>query len=250
MRFTLILLTLLFLLPACRKSKGVSQCFMGKGKTKQSRVELTSDFHGIRAGDKIDLVLLQDTILAQPYIKISGYENLMNNISADVDANGILEIKDNATCNWVRNLQLRTRVEVYFSSLDFMEINGFCKLIIEKPLKFNELQLEITSAADMDLNLSGVYFILDHRGLGEITVSGNTDVGVFSLYNVAGVDARNMLTDWGFVYSYSNADVWIKTLKGLGTYLHESGNLYYLQEPWDHLAYIRKGEGKRIYIKG
>lgn len=248
MRFPLLVFALVLIAFSACKKNNPPDCFKSVGEQASLDRALPA-FSGIVVGDKVDLVLITDTQITENTVRISGGQHVLNKMKTEVSQDGILKITDENTCNWVRNLQTRIRVEVRCKPVNYIEINGFAALITPDSLIYDRLDIEYTSAADLDLQFKGVYLVLNHRGAGEILMSGNTDVSVFTLYNIAGIDARNLHSDWAFVYSYSTADTWVRPLKGLGTHIFESGNVLYTLEPWEHLEYIREGKGERRFVQ-
>jgi|GEM_PF-2035984 len=230
------------------KNQNPPDCLKSVGKYHQISKALP-DFSGIVVGDKIDLVLVTDPNITENTITLSGGENVLPKIKIEITADGFLKIADLNTCNWVRNLQTRITAEVRCKPVAYLELNGFSKLITPDSLKYDRLDIEFTSAADLNLLLSGKYLVMNHRGVGEVQMQGRTDISVFTLYNVAGLDARNLHSDWSFVYSYSTADTWVRPLKGLGTHIFELGNVFYTREPWEHLEYVREGKGERKFVE-
>lgn len=243
----LIFFVLILAFSACKKDNP-PDCFKSVGEL-ASIDRALPDFSGIVVGDKVDLVLITEPGITENSVRISGGKHLLNKMKTEVSQDGILKITDENTCNWVRNLQTRIRVEVRCKPVNYLEINGFAALITPDSLIYDRLDIEFTSSADLDLRLNGVYLKFNHRGAGEIAMTGKTDVSVFTLYNIAGVDARTLHSDWAFVYSYSTADTWVRPLKGLGTHIFESGNVFYTLEPWEHLEYIREGKGERRFVQ-
>src|SRR5437868_14955643 len=89
---------------SCKK-KG---CFDSEGKVIMVTRNIAA-FHQVELIDNINLILTQDTV---EQIKIEAGENLQPNISTDVQ-NGILTIRNNTACNWIRKLS--ETINVYLS---------------------------------------------------------------------------------------------------------------------------------------
>lgn len=219
-------------------------CFRGKGK-ESTQTRLLDTFHSMVVSDKLDIVLHQDS--TQPYkCTLSGGSNLFPGIQTRV-VDGVLHIEDTNTCDWVRDLQNRTRIDLWISDLNRIEMHGMSKLLTPKRIHLSDVELDFISSADQDWDLETNQLILNHSGVGEITVKGKAAVYVLTQYFVAGADARHLQSDYVFVYSYSTADAWVQPVKGLGAFIYNSGNIYHVSTPWKQIAYEKKGLGERVY---
>jgi hypothetical protein len=240
----LLLLQLLFLSCQSEPSAG---CLRGIG-SEQSETRQLQPFHTLIVSDKIDVVLHQDS--TQNFrCMLTGGENLLTGIRTDVK-DGILRIEDGNTCNWVRNLQNRTRLDLWVSDLSRIELNGMSKLQTPQRIRLGDVQVDFISSADQNWNLDLNQLILNHSGVGEIQLEGHAAVYVLTLYFVAGADARHLESDFAFVYSYSTADAWVQPVKGLGVFIYDQGNVYFTREPWEQIVYEKKGNGERVYRPG
>lgn len=229
---------------SCGGPLAPGDCLKGRGR-EDSVERQVEDFRKIYVTDKIDLYLHQD-VTRKNQVRISGGENLIGKIRTEI-REGVLHISDENSCNFVRDLQARSRVDVWIDTLTMLEMHGMSSIYTPEKIKFQDFQIDFLSSRNSDIQLDVNVLILNHSGVGELGLSGNAAVYTVTLYNVAGADARNLVTDWAFVYSYSTADVWLKPMKGFGCYLYEAGNAYYTQEPWYLLTYVREGKGERLY---
>lgn len=231
------------LLTACKKDRSAG-CLKSVGSQTENLRKLLP-FSAIRVTDKIDVVLHQDSTRDFTAI-LSGGKNLLPGIITRVE-NDTLYIEDGNTCNWVRNLQNRTRIDLYIRDLTKIEMHGLSTLGMEKRIFLGDVQIDFISSANQEWNVWTNKLTLNHSGIGDIKISGRSAVYVLTMYFVSGADARDMVADYAFVYSYTTANAWVQPVKGLGAFIYNTGNIYYTREPWEHIVFEKNGPGERIY---
>jgi hypothetical protein len=242
----MLLLFALSILWAC-KQENPPDCFKSVGAEKTITRNL-QPFESLSISDKVDVYLHQDSS-KNFRVMITGGKNILPKIQTEVK-NGILYIEDINTCQWVRDLSTRTRLDVYVNDLKKIELNGFSTLNMEKTIRLQDVEINHISSADQKWNFQANELILNHSGVGDVEIEGRAAVYVVTLYFVAGADARKFKTDYAYVYSYSTADAWVQPVKGMGAFIYDAGNVYFVQEPWKQLVFVRQGTGDRIFKVG
>lgn len=232
-----------FILSACRKEESAG-CFKSVGSQTEVLRKL-QPFSALHITDKIDVVLHQDSTRDFTAI-LSGGKNLLPGIITRVK-DDTLYIDDGNSCNWVRDMQNRTRIDLYIRDLSKIEMHGLSTLGMEKRIYLGDVQVDFISSANQEWDLWTNKLTLNHSGIGDIKISGRSAVYVLTMYFVSGADARNMVADYAFVYSYTTANAWVQPIKGLGVFIYDTGNVYYTREPWEHIVFEKNGPGERIY---
>lgn len=238
-----ICLLCLGILNSCKKDSP-PDCFKSVG-AKKTITRSVEAFHALYLNDKIDVYLHQDS--SKDFrIMLTGGKNILPKIRTEVK-NGTLYLEDENTCQWVRDLSNRTRLDVWIKDLDNIELHGLSTMNMEKQIRLYDTEVNFFSSADQNWNIYLNELTLNHRGVGDIVISGRAAVYIPTLYFVAGADARKMEADFAFVYSYTTAEAWVQPVKGLGVFIYDTGNVYYTREPWKHIVFEKNGPGERVY---
>lgn len=157
----IILITLLCALLIGCDSADAPDCFRTEGPMVEVEIAVAS-FERIVVEDDINLVISQG--LQQRVVVRTG-ENLLPEVEATVD-DGVLRLKDNNGCNWVRDYGVTT-VEV--ATPELLEIRNSSSFDVRSQgvLAFDDLQLiSNTTPGPQDILKSGDFYLqLDCRRL-------------------------------------------------------------------------------------
>ncbi len=113
----LIFLLPLFLFSCAKENQG--DCFKSYGD-EITETRMIPEFNAIYTGDKIDIVYRQSTAF---YVEVSFGENIIHHIKTEV-VDGVLNLSNNARCNWVRDLSKKPEVVVYAPGFSLLENRG------------------------------------------------------------------------------------------------------------------------------
>ena len=239
-----ILFLSLLILPAlfsCQKELG--DCFKSRGSHATESKSLTP-FTSVIVYDKIDLIILKDSINAE-HADLDGWKIIIPNISFDVQ-DGVLSIHDNTTCDFVRDLNDRTTVTVYFKQLLNLEVHDNASAASGKRLYLDSLVVKNHGVNDisLDMKMQGTLTTFQYSA-NNITLKGSAPVFVTVMEDVSGMDASRFRGDFTYVFQDSPRDCYVNPLKELGGQITYSGNVYYNTVPWK-LSIEKKGSGNCI----
>jgi hypothetical protein len=111
--FTLFLTLMMF--ASCKKE----QCF-GEAGAEVTAPRTAAAFHEIDVYNNVDVVLTQDTVES---ITVAAPQHLEPNITTRIE-NGILILKNEATCTWLRKASEKAIVYVHLKKLDKINYAG------------------------------------------------------------------------------------------------------------------------------
>jgi len=150
----LIIIFSVLCFPGC-DSEDAGDCFQKSGEIVQQEIEVP-DFSEIMVYDKIKLFIEQG---AEQKVIIESGENLMNEITAEVEE-GLLVLKNENACNLVRDYGI-TKIYVTTPNLEYLRHAGNLPLESVGTLKFENLWLvSENQALDPEIYTNGD-FILD-----------------------------------------------------------------------------------------
>ncbi len=234
--FGFLLLVILF--SSC--SKEIADCFKNRGSFTQDKRAL-SGFTQIVVNDKIDLILIKDS-LNDEFAMVEGWRNLLPEISLTV-SNGVLNISDNNTCNFVRDLNNRTTVKVHFKQLLQLDVHDDATASSGQRLYLDSLVITNHGVNDLQLDmvLKGTLTTFQ-KSANNIILRGHAPVFVTVTNDVSSMDASAFTGDYTYVFQDSPRDCFVNPVKVLGGTISYSGNVYYYTIP-KQISIIRKSSG-------
>ena len=229
------LLISLFLLSftSCEKP---SDCIETSGNEITKEITVTP-FTKINVQRGIEVVLTQ---AANYSVQIKTGENLINDVQANVIDN-TLYLKDNTTCNWVREFG---QTVVYISAPNIEEIysktdknissNGiltypFLRLIsVDK----NGDGIDGAGTGDFYLTLNNNELTVINNNLSRYFISGATQQANFNFYNGDGrIDAQNLTAQNIFIYHRGSNDMILKPIQSITGKILSTGNAILTNTP-------------------
>lgn len=222
-RYKLFILSM-FVFAACKKE----HC-MGEAGATVSATRAISGFHQLDVYDNIDVILTQDTI---EKIEIVAPQYLEPNISTTVE-NGILTLKNETTCTWLRNASEKITAYVHLKNLDKIIYAGSGDMRSANTLVAGNITIySEQGAGDIDLWLNAVQtfsYIMDENA--DFTFHGTSQV-CYSYTNARGsIDfsdfaVQKMIIEYGGV-----RDARINVTEDLNAIIYYKGNLFYKGTP-------------------
>ncbi len=239
------LIALCFFLTAC-DNNFPGDCFKSTGDHIWEERELES-FNNVRLQDNIDLFLYPDTF---NYVKIYAGANLIENITTTIN-DSVLKIKNQNSCNWVRDPGKPIEAHVHIKSLDTLEYySGYGNIETITPIEGSSFNLKVKNGhGDVRIKANTHHAFLSFKsGTSDIHYEGNVNyLGIF--YRAFGrFDSRKMNASHTYINQMSSNDAYIKVEKRLVVEIHLQGNVYYLGSPEIEIQGIY-GEGDLIPLE-
>jgi hypothetical protein len=214
----------------------------GEETTETRRVE---SFDKILAGEKFDIELVQDSAKAGT-IEMTAGSNVITGYTTKV-SNGELVIANDNKYNWVRKLQVRQKVVVYFQNLKTIQINGSAKFICRDTFTSKSI-LEINHGGleDADIKINGDYVFVNCTNTGGVNLQGSCFLFSASIDDISFVNSFRLNAEKTYISSFSKDDSYIFGRKILDIKLWGTGNIYYKDSSSTKVSIIDTGEGKVI----
>jgi hypothetical protein len=204
-----------------------------------------SDFTKINAGDKFDILLVQDSLKSGD-IEITAGKNVIDGYLTEV-TNGELFIKNSNKFNWVRKLQIRQKVVVYFKNLEELQINGSAKFTCKDTIvSKSSIIIKHGGLEDADLNINGDYIFADCTNTGGVNLTGSCFLLSASVDDISFVNSKNLVSDKCYINSFSKDDSYVDATNVMDIKLYGTGNVYYRTGQNASLSIQAKGQGKVI----
>src|SRR5215203_304703 len=203
-------------------------CFEDAGPLITTQRETTS-FHRIDLYDNVDLVLTQDTLES---IKIVAAKNIEPNISVQ-NENGVLTIRNNTTCKWLRSPNEISTVYLSIKRLDHIEYCGSGNVSSTNSINADKITFYSAIGAgniDISLNAKQVMANVEYES-ADFIFHGQADV----CYGYAGSRGTLDLKDFKVKYlalGYAGVrDATVNVTEVLEATIYHTGNVFYKGSP-------------------
>jgi len=130
----------------------------------------------------------------------------MKEIVTEVTGN---KLKIYTKSNWPGNFH-EMNVYLTFKSLDYIDLSGAVEVQSEELLTFSELQMDVSGATELKMELKAERLNVEFSGASEVTFSGSCKTGRFETSGASELDASGLeFTDLEIeVSGASDAKVW------------------------------------------
>lgn len=203
-------------------------CF-GEAGAEMAVTRAVSAFHQIDVYDNIDVVLTQDTVES---ITVVAPQHLEPNVSTAIE-NGVLTLKNEASCTGLRKASERLKVYVHLKKLDKIvyagsgNITSANTLVADAILFYSE-----EGAGNIDVTLNAVQtlsYIMDENA--DFTFHGTSDVCWSYTASRGSIDFSDFVVKKMIIEYGSVRDATINVTDDLNSIIYFKGNLYYKGTP-------------------
>lgn len=203
---------------ACLKSSGDAIFY----------TEAVPAFNHIELNNAIELELVQsnDTL-----ITVSTKENLKNNITFEVVEEKLI-IKDNNTCNWLREYN-QTKVTIHHPNLKRLDHLGNNVIYSLDTIYYPYLTLYAKNApGDFKLLINNIKTTISINDLNNITLSGKCNELYVGIYSGDGrINAENLIAKEVGCFQRGSNDILVYPVDLLYGKIIAYGNIIYFNEP-------------------
>lgn len=235
------ILSVLVLFSACKRADDLVKSY-GED-TEQTRQ--VGSFRAISAGEKFDIVLIQDSSLAGT-VKMTAGSKVIDGYISEV-RNGVLVLENTNKYNWVRKLRVRQKAIIYFKSLDSLSIRGSAKFTATDTIvQHNELKIIHNGLEDVELTIFTNDINVRGENTGGIILHGKCNIYRGNADDISFVDNRDLITDDTYFNSYSQEDSYVNAKNILGLKVFGNGNIFYYNTPTNKSLFERYGKGDII----
>ena len=229
MKKIILLVSLIFISIGCSNP---SECIEATGSiiTKGFTVP---DFDKIIVHQGISLVITEGSIYK---VEVKTGENLMSNIEVSV-VDGMLTLKDNTTCNWVREYG---NTIVYVTAPNVTELHSKTEKIITSNgnLTFPILKLFSTDLSngagtgDFNLQIINSQIIIDNNNVSRYYISGQTDNLVIGFHDGNGrFEGQNLKAKTVYIFHRGSNDIIVKPTESITGKMVSTGNVILKNNP-------------------
>ena len=242
----ILILSVFAVFPSCKKAP----LTIGKIVTETRALP---DFLEVYLNDDISLSLVRSDTC---YIEITTGENLIDNITTEVNGN-ILTIKNTNELSWIRPYNYELHAILYYKDIRNFIFSSSGTL--ETKNQYNEsnhsylYRFEIDGGSgDLNLlfnNCTQLDFVYKY-GTSHVTLHGDNNVLTNIIKKSYGIlDAQNLQSQRVDIQSNSPADCYIWATDSINAKINHHGNIYYKGDPENiQVTYGDYAEGKLLHI--
>lgn len=219
------ILTGLIIFNSCKKQNSCD-CLKSYGDIVTETRTLSSSFNTLQSFDKIEVYYIQDTTTTTCTAKIVTGKHLLSNISVEV-SNGVLQIKNNNKCNFVRGSHNEVTVYITAPHIQHFLQDGVGNLYSGNTIIENQIDYTINNSGDVHLNVQVVNIVGHMFGIGDIYLSGNSQNHLVNAGGECFIYAADLVTGYCFVVYKSTGEAHVNVSGELDAEINYTGNIYY-----------------------
>ena len=242
MRKLFLLVFLLFSFTNCSKDH-TFDCLKSTGD-EITEIRNAASFTKLNLHDDVDIILYSDTT---PFIIVTAGEHLINGIITEVE-NGILYIRNENKCNWVRSFKNKYTVKVGMRDPEHIAIYESGNITCADTIRTNNFIFDSENA-------SGSFYLLFNNqethinngiGRADFHAAGRSNVVLAYLNDIATLDFSELKTELFYITSSTTGDCKINVEKELQATLKYTGDVYYSGNPY-RVDESATGSGRLIH---
>ncbi len=191
-----------------------------------------------RSLDSIRMIVLEDNVnlvieqSETQKIEIEAGKNLLKKITTTTQGDTLF-IRNNNSCNWVRDYKKEITAHISSSYLNQIEYRGCGDISCKDTITGEEFILDIwEGAGNIDIKVhvtsNHTYF---HIGTADVTISGIAGNNYLSSENFGLLDTRNLYARNTYVSSKSSNHTYVFATNELEATIQSIGNIYYAGNP-------------------
>lgn len=237
----LFLLGISSFITTCKKDH-LLDCITSSGDI-VSEFRPATPFVRVEMEDHVDLVIHKST---KPSIRVTAGSHLIDGIITEL-SNGVLYIRNENRCNWVRSFKNQYTVDIGIDSLQSIATFGNGNITCADTLSAYEFTFDSWNASgSMDLLLHCERSHLNNNtGRIDMRASGIVGVSYIAFNDVGILDAGKLVSDLTYMRNNSTGELRVCATHELQVEIRYTGNVYYTGNPY-RIEEDRSGTGQLI----
>ena len=211
------LLATLFLSP------GLVQCSHAGPKVEQKRT--VEPFTGIKVGGAFNVILNQT---GKHKLVIEAAEELLDNITTEVKGD-VLHIEMKWDWSWKDHDDITVYVD--FKDLAFLNVSGAGNVKANSSLRVNDLDLRVSGAGDVDLEVIAEKMDVEVSGAGDLDLSGSTDSQEIRLSGAGNYDAQDLKSNYTYAKATGAGSIVVFATEEIEAHASGAGSIKYYGQP-------------------
>lgn len=226
----LLPITFLVLIFTNCKKKDERTCWKGSGNLISKTINLDSlSFKALELNGGMDYNLIPDS---SNYIIIHSYENLINHYTHSITDSSLV-IDDLNKCNFLRDFDKKTIIDIHFKPINVINIKGKGKVINSSPISNDVIHIySHSSNGEIDLNVNTTSLVVKLiNGTLTGSIKGNATSAQIFHFGYSKINFESLITDYLNISNKSDSDTYVNCNTELNAELLSFGNIYYKGTP-------------------
>ena len=219
-------------------------CFKGSGD-QVTEERSPGYFHSIEIYDLIDIKLIQDST---DHVVLRCGENILGHVSTEVE-NGVLTIRDENKCNWLRSLPVDIEIDVHFTEMRHVRNEGSGTLTCAGQIQADVFAFHSWHTVSKNyLNVAAdELYVQLHAGGSYVEVQGSARMSFYYNSGRGKLRAEGLLSENIWADNKSEGDIKCSIDGGTLWYILDGkGSIFYNGQPSEIIEVSRLGDGELI----
>ncbi|MGY2132803.1 GIN domain-containing protein [Hymenobacter sp. HD11105] len=226
MRSWFVMLVLTPWLAGCAKDHE-GDCFKSTGSIVTER-RVLPPFQDLATYTNVDVTLVQEEGLTEPYAEVRAGKNLQEDIELKVE-NGRLTVRNTSRCNWVRRYNTPREVTLHIPTIRDVALLGAGNIRTAGNFRTGTVFFHLVGAGDYDLDMTSETMYLDMYELGDVRLRGAAEELSLIVGGLGTLRASELQTQRCFFELTRNSDgsAYVQATDVVGGLHAGTGTLYY-----------------------
>jgi hypothetical protein len=182
-------------------------------------------FTGINVGGAFDVILSQT---GNQKVVIEAEQDVIDKVRTEVKGD-VLHIDMEWEWSWKGNDKVTVYIDI--RQLESLEVSGAGDVKGETPIKADELELRVSGAGDVDLDVSANSMDVVISGAGDVNISGKTDRQKVRLSGAGDYKAQNFKSSYTYAKASGAGSVEVYASDEIDAYASGAGSIKYYGDP-------------------
>lgn len=210
------------------KSGDAPDCFKTAGDVSSETRTIEGFLRKVQINDEIDVTFIP---AEENKVIVKGPEYLIADVVTSQEQ-GTLQIRNENTCNWVRDLSIRMEVEVYTTEVEYINYQGQGDVLFQDTLETDHLTFENNQGfGDVLIRFSGDSLTVLNHDYTNIKVIGEARIASFFHQGSGVFDASELQAVAVLTNNNSLNSLYVYPINYLFAKLTNKGNTYYKGSP-------------------
>jgi hypothetical protein len=182
-------------------------------------------FTGIKVGGAFEVVLSQT---GKHRLVVEAEEDLLDKVRTEVKGD-VLHIDMEWDWSWKGNDDIIIYID--FKDLESLEISGAADVRADTPINANDLDIRVSGAGDMELEVDANTIDVTVSGAGDLRVSGSTDRQKVRLSGAGDYEAQHLKSNYTYAKASGAGTIVVYASEEIEAYASGAGSVKYYGDP-------------------
>ena len=219
----------------------LNDCLKGTGSI-ITETRQASDFNRVDVYNNVNVIITQDSINT---IMVEAGKHIIYGITTEI-SDGVLTIRNENKCNWVRSYSTTIAVYVHVKKLTIIQHHGSATISSSNSIECGTVDLNVWSSGDIKLAVEADnIYSRQHSTVGDMALTGHSTYCYIYNNGNAFTYETGLQVEQADIEQRGTGDVSVTVNRNMHVSIHESGNVYYSGNP--EITSSVTGSGRLIH---